>query len=81
MEALARGVGVACSDIPVLHEVGGELPHYFPLDDPVATAAAIETAIGEGGARREAAARQADRFTWEASARGTFSAYERAMGA
>ena len=30
-------------------------------------------------ARREDAERQAAKFTWEASARGTFSAYEKAM--
>jgi glycosyltransferase involved in cell wall biosynthesis len=79
LEAMHRGVPVACSDIPVLREVGGAVPQYFPLDDPKATAAAIEAAIAEGDSRREEAARQADRFTWENAARGTYSAYEKAM--
>ncbi|TML02352.1 MAG: glycosyltransferase family 4 protein, partial [Actinobacteria bacterium] len=34
VEALARGVAVACSDLPVLREVGGTLPHFFDPDDP-----------------------------------------------
>ena len=34
IEAMARGVPVACSDLPVLREVGGEVAHYFTPDDP-----------------------------------------------
>ena len=41
---MARGVPVACSDLPVLREVGGDVAHYFPPDDPAAAAAAIEAA-------------------------------------
>jgi glycosyltransferase involved in cell wall biosynthesis len=78
VEALARGVPVACSDIPVLREVGGELPHYF---DPVdATAAA--RAVGEAltGSRDDPAARAwAAGFSWDAAADGTYEAYERAL--
>ena len=79
LEAMHRGVPVACSDIPVLREVGGDVPHVLPADDPAATAAAIQAAIAEGDSRRDEAARQADRFTWENAARGTYSAYEKAM--
>jgi glycosyltransferase involved in cell wall biosynthesis len=78
VEALARGVPVACSDIPVLREVGGKLPHYF---DPVdATAAA--RAVGEAltGSRDDPAARAwAAGFSWDAAADGTYEAYERAL--
>ena len=79
LEAMQRSVPVACSDIPVLHEVGGDVPHYFPLDDPAAAATAIQAGIAEGDSRREDAARQAGLFTWENAARGTYSAYEKAM--
>src|SRR6266540_1465083 len=34
LEAMARGVPVACSDIPVLREVGGDAPEYFDPADP-----------------------------------------------
>lgn len=81
LEAMRRGVPVACSDIPVLREVGGDLPHPFALDDPAATARAIEAAIAEGRSRAGEARERAARFTWERSAQGTYAAYERAMAA
>jgi glycosyltransferase involved in cell wall biosynthesis len=78
IEAMARGVPVACSDLPVLHEVGGDVPHYFTPDDPMAAAAAIETARADAGARM-AGPRRAARFTWEESARLHWDVYERAL--
>jgi glycosyltransferase involved in cell wall biosynthesis len=78
VEAMARGVPVACSDLPVLREVGGDVPHYFTPDDPAAAAAAIEAARADGEARTEGP-RRAARFTWEESARLHWEAYERAL--
>ena len=78
IEAMARGVPVACSDLPVLREVGGDVPHYFTPDDPAAAAAAIEAAQADSGART-AGPRRAARFTWEESARLHWEAYERAL--
>jgi glycosyltransferase involved in cell wall biosynthesis len=79
LEAMQRGVPVACSDIPVLREVGGDVPHYFDPHDPVAAAAAILAATAD----REGAARlgppRARRFTWAETARATYAAYERAI--
>ena len=80
IEALAHGVPVACSDIPVLREVAGDLPTYFDTTDPMSAARAVAAALGS--ARDVPAARtHADRFTWEAAAHGTFEAYERALAA
>jgi glycosyltransferase involved in cell wall biosynthesis len=79
IEALARGVPVACSDIPVLREVGGDYVRPFDPDDPPGAAAAIDGAIDDpflGGA--EAARAYGRSFTWERAARETFAAYERA---
>ncbi len=75
IEAMRRGVPVACSDLPVLREVGGDVPVYFDPGDAAAIAAAVRAAIGgqRGGAERAAA------FTWDAAARGTLDAYERAL--
>lgn len=78
IEAMARGVPVACSDIPVLREVGGEMAHYFDPHDPASAAAAIEAARGDAGAR-EAGPRRAAMFTWEESARLHWDAYDRAL--
>jgi glycosyltransferase involved in cell wall biosynthesis len=78
LEAMGRGVPVACSDIAVLREVGGDVPQYFSTRDPAGAAVAIQAAwddpeAGERGRRRAGA------FTWDASAEGTWEAYERAV--
>jgi glycosyltransferase involved in cell wall biosynthesis len=78
LEAMQRGVSVACSDIPVLREVGGELPFYFDPRDERNAAAAISSAL-QDRSRTEAGRTHAATFTWERAARGTFEAYERAL--
>jgi glycosyltransferase involved in cell wall biosynthesis len=78
LEALARGVPVAASDIAVLREVGGELLHYFDPHSPLDGARAIRLALADTDARRLGPA-HAGRFSWAAAARGTFTVYERAL--
>jgi glycosyltransferase involved in cell wall biosynthesis len=80
IEAMARGVPVACSQLPVLREVGGQVPHYFPPQDAQAAAAAIEEAWADEDAP-SAGRERAGRFSWEAAARGTLEAYRRALAA
>ena len=78
LEAMARGVPLACSDIPVLREVGGHVPEYFDPADPAAAATAILAALADrerGGRGLE----RAGRFSWADAARGTMEAYERAL--
>ncbi|CAA9485934.1 MAG: hypothetical protein AVDCRST_MAG38-2333 [uncultured Solirubrobacteraceae bacterium] len=77
LEALRRELPLACSDLAVLHEVGGDAPHYFDPRDPAGAARAIVAAIDAGPA--PGARAQAERFTWEAAAEGTLAAYERAL--
>ena len=79
LEAMRRGVPVACSDIPVLHEVAGDSARFFAPSDPAAAAAAIAASLGDA----EIAARGRERaaqFTWERTAAETFAVYERAAG-
>lgn len=78
LEAMQRGVPVACSDIPALRELGGLVPRYFDPHDVAAAARTLQAALTEPHDVAAAAA-QAERFTWEESARGTFAAYERAL--
>jgi glycosyltransferase involved in cell wall biosynthesis len=80
LEAMARGVPVACSDLPVLREVGGQVPHYFDPGDEAAAARAIEAARADPEAGR-AGRERASGFSWEAAARGTVAAYEKALAA
>jgi glycosyltransferase involved in cell wall biosynthesis len=80
LEALGRGVPVACSDIAVLREVGGDVPRYFDPHDPAAAAATIAATLDDRS-RADAGRRRAAGFTWTAAAEGTFAAYERALAA
>jgi glycosyltransferase involved in cell wall biosynthesis len=80
VEAMRHGVPVACSDLPVLHEVGGDVPAYFDPDDAAGAAAAIERAMADAGAVARGRERAAG-FTWADTARRTLEAYERALAA
>lgn len=77
VEAMARGVGVAASDIPVLREVGAGVPRFFDPHAPPAAAEAIRATIADPAAGADGPVRAAG-FTWAAAAEGTWSAYERA---
>ncbi len=76
LEAMARGVPVACSDLPVLHEVAGADAAFFDPEDAAAIAAAL-TELASGH-RRGTGRERAARYTWQAAAEGTLAAYERA---
>jgi glycosyltransferase involved in cell wall biosynthesis len=78
LEAMARGVPVACSDIAVLREVGGSVPFYFDPRDAGSAARAIRAALADEE-RIPAGKERASGYSWENSARGTFEAYERAV--
>ena len=77
-EALAHGVPVACSDIAVLHEVGGPFVRTFDPDDVAGCAAAIRLCLSEPfdsvAARSHAAS-----FTWAAAAERYWQLYEQVM--
>lgn len=81
VEAMDRGVPVACSDIPVLHEVGGDAPCYFDPHDTASVARAVEDAIREASQRIPRGRARADGFSWSEAARGTLEAYQRARNA
>lgn len=78
LEALAHGLPVAASDLDVLREVGGDLPHYFDAHDPAAAATAILAALADTSTA-VLGPPYAARFSWSATAHGVHEAYERAM--
>jgi glycosyltransferase involved in cell wall biosynthesis len=78
IEAMAHGLPVACSEIAVLREVGGKLPHYFDPHDPVDAARAIRAALEDTAAAADGPAHAA-RFTWEGAARATYEVYQRVL--
>ena len=70
VEAMAAGTPVVLSDIPVFHEVGGDVALYFGHDDPNGFARAVLAlqAPGEWSRRSSLAYDRAAEFTWERSA-------------
>jgi glycosyltransferase involved in cell wall biosynthesis len=84
LEAMARGVPVACSDRASLPEVAGDAALLFDPDDPAAIAAAIERLVrdpAEAERLRVAGRARAAQFTWQRNAERTIASYERALAA
>ena len=82
LEAMRRGVPVACSDRSSLPEIAGDAALLFDPDDTRAITAAIERVLGDPAeAQRlgDAGRKQAARFTWAATARATGASYDRAI--
>jgi glycosyltransferase involved in cell wall biosynthesis len=82
LEAMARGVPVACSRASSLPEVAGDAALLFDPEDVDAIRAATERLLGDGELRerlRAAGRERAARFTWEVTAAGTVASYERAL--
>jgi glycosyltransferase involved in cell wall biosynthesis len=83
LEAMARGIPVACSDASSLPEVAGDAALLFDPHDEAAMAAAIERLLGEPGeARRlgDLGRTRAASFTWRRTATLTLESYERVLG-
>jgi glycosyltransferase involved in cell wall biosynthesis len=81
LEAMARGVPVACSGRGSLAEVAGDAALLFDPESEAAIAAAVSRLLRDGELRarlRAAGREQAAKFTWEQTARGTLDAYARA---
>jgi glycosyltransferase involved in cell wall biosynthesis len=82
LEAMQRGVPVACSNTSSLPEVAGDAALLFDPEKPEEIAAAMERLLagGEEIERLRVAGRERARgFTWEATARATAESYERAL--
>ena len=77
VEAMRRGVPVACSDLPVLREVGGDVPRLLRSRRP--RRRSPRRCCAATGSDRGGGAERAAGFTWEAAASGTLEAYERAL--
>lgn len=82
LEAMARSLPVACSDIAALREVGGKAALYFDPRSPSEIAGAMRRLLADGAlATRlvEAGRARAAGFSWEAAAEGTLASYRRAL--
>jgi glycosyltransferase involved in cell wall biosynthesis len=82
LEAMRRGVPVACSDRSTLPELAGGAALLFDPEDDAAIHAALVRLLGDGELRerlRVAGPEQAARFDWDATATATAAVYERAL--
>jgi glycosyltransferase involved in cell wall biosynthesis len=81
LEAMRRGVPVACSDASALPEVAGDAARYFDPYSVAEIGAALADLLADKALAAELAARGRTReaeFTWEAVARATLASYARA---
>ncbi len=83
LEAMSRGVPVACSGVGAVAEVVGEAALRFDPRSPREIADAVRRLVGdpaEAERLRAAGRERAARFTWEETARGTLATYRRVLG-
>lgn len=76
LEAMASGVPVVCSDMPVLHEVAGEAALYFNPDDPTDMKNKIKQVAQEERLREimvNKGLKRAKEFSWEKCAKETLN--------
>jgi glycosyltransferase involved in cell wall biosynthesis len=82
LEAMGRGVPVACSNVSSLPEVAGDAAETFDPYSPEDMARAIARLLADPARREELIARGHERcrvFTWERTARATLETYRRAI--
>jgi glycosyltransferase involved in cell wall biosynthesis len=82
LEAMARGVPVACSDASSLPEVAGQAALLFDPRDEAGIATAVERLIDDRELRLrlvELGRARAREFTWQRTARLTLESYARAL--
>jgi glycosyltransferase involved in cell wall biosynthesis len=83
IEALAGGTPVIASDLPVLHEVGGNAAEYVPVADVAAWTERTRDLLAERKddparwlIRQEAARRQASKFSWAETSAQVLKIYD-----
>jgi glycosyltransferase involved in cell wall biosynthesis len=84
LEAMARGVPVACSGRGSLAEVAGSAARLFDPESTRAIAEAIDSLLddpAEADRLRAAGRERAQQFSWRATARGTLASYDRVLTA
>jgi glycosyltransferase involved in cell wall biosynthesis len=82
LEAMARSLPVACSDIAALREVAGPAALYFDPRSPSEIAGAIRRLLADGELARSLVGdgrTRAEHFSWAAAAKGTLASYAHAL--
>jgi glycosyltransferase involved in cell wall biosynthesis len=81
IEAMACGVPIVCSDLPVLREIADGVATFCDPTSPAEFARAIASTVDEStpGARRDRGLERARRFTWDSAAERTVGLYEEVL--
>lgn len=80
LEAMRRGVPVACADATSLPEVAGDAAVLFDPLSEEAMAGACRRVLAEPGDLADRGRRRAAQFGWDRTARAALASYERALG-
>ncbi|WP_249019034.1 glycosyltransferase family 1 protein [Conexibacter sp. S30A1] len=81
LEAMTRGLAVACSDIPVLREVAGDNALYFDPHSPREIADVLGRLLDDKELRvrlATAGMKHSEQFSWRTTAQLTMRSYEQA---
>lgn len=82
LEAMRRGVPVACSNTSAVPEVAGDAAAYFAPERPQEIADAVNGILRDPGRAAELAEqgrKRAELFTWSRAAEETLASFERAL--
>jgi glycosyltransferase involved in cell wall biosynthesis len=83
LQAMASGVPVLASDLPIMHEILGDAACYVDPTDVTAMADGIIKLVGDEAARArliDAGREQASQYSWPEAARRTLDVYRAAAG-
>jgi alpha-1,3-rhamnosyl/mannosyltransferase len=84
LEAMERGLPVACANVSALPEVAGDAALLFDPRDPEAVGVAIARLLGDAALRErlaQAGRSRTQSFSWRTTAERTIDCWERALAA
>jgi glycosyltransferase involved in cell wall biosynthesis len=83
LEAMLAGTPIVAADIPALREIAGDIALYFPPDDPIELAHAVDEVRAEPDAAKARVARgrvRAAEFSWRTSVDRLCNVFDEVLG-
>ena len=82
LEAMLAGTPIIAADMPAMREIAGDIARYFPPDDPIGLARAVDQMARERDATSERVARGRDHaadFSWKRSVDGLCRVFDEVL--
>jgi glycosyltransferase involved in cell wall biosynthesis len=82
LEAMLAGTPIIAADMPAMREIAGDIALYFPPDDPIGLARAVDRVGRERDATNERVARGRDHaadFSWKRSVDGLCRVFDEVL--